>query len=66
MASYFVSGAQKFKAAFEDAQEKAGKVDEKPDEKTDEAAEALERLSVADKEKKEVAPAEVPAVDPSA
>ncbi|CAM6103933.1 unnamed protein product [Calypogeia fissa] len=62
-----VESAQKFKSAFEDAQEKAGKVEEKPDEKADEAAEALGSLSVADKKDKvEVAPAEVPAVDSSA
>ncbi|CAM6119358.1 unnamed protein product [Calypogeia fissa] len=62
-----VESAQKFKSAFEDAQEKAGKVEEKPDEQADEAAEALGSLSVADKkEKVEVAPAEVPAVDSSA
>jgi Ran-binding protein 1 len=58
-----VESAQKFKAAFEDAQEKAGKVDEKPDAKADEAADALESLTVADKTD-ESAP-EVPAVEPS-
>lgn len=62
-----VESAQKFKTAFEEAQEKAGKVEEKADEKADEAAEALESLSVGEKKgKEEVAPAEVPAVDPSA